>query len=241
MYMPRIIPVLQLHNRRLVKTINFKPKRYLGDPINAVRIFNLKQANELIINDISASETKNIDFTYLKSISAQAFIPLAYGGGIQSLEDVHNLYQIGFDRVILSTALYENPELVSQIAKVYGTQSIICSIETRKNNKYKIYYNGARKSANCSLKEIIKIASELGAGEIFLNNADRDGTYGGIDTDLICEAKSECQIPIIYCGGTKCISEALDALDNGVQAVAIGSLFSFYGKHKAVLINYYLE
>lgn len=236
----RFIPVLQIHQRQLVKTLKFAPKRYLGDPLNAVRIFNLKGVSELVITDIGATQTQRIDFDFLEKLSAQAFVPLTYGGGISSIEDVHKLYQIGFDRVLLGTAAITNPELIREIAAIYGAQSIIASMDVKKGMfGYKLTYHGGRKKLRgLSMAEMIQNFVALGVGEILLHDVDRDGTYQGLDFQLIREASALSPLPFIACGGTKSLEDAQQGCAAGASAVAAGSLFSFYGKHRAVLINY---
>jgi len=239
-YKNRFIPVMQLEKRRLVKTIKFSPKRYLGDPINAVRIFNLKEVNELVIIDIGATKTRQIDFDYLKKLSAQSFIPLAYGGGVDSISDAHRLFQIGFDRIIFGTSAIKSPALIEEVARVYGNQSIICSLDIKKGfwGKEYVTYCGGRKISRLTARDCVQQFVVSGAGEILLHDQPRDGTYQGLDKRLIQEISSFSDLPIMACGGTCNLEDALDGLKSGASAIGIGSLFSFYGAHKAVLINY---
>ncbi|MEI8321161.1 MAG: HisA/HisF-related TIM barrel protein [Alphaproteobacteria bacterium] len=236
----RYIPVLQILDRKLVKTIKFVPKRYLGDPLNAIRIFNLKGVNELVITDIGATLTKKIDFEFLKKLSAQAFVPLTYGGGISSVEDVNKLYQLGFDRILLGSAGILNPKIIDEIARIYGSQSIICSLDVMKTLfGYKIKYHGSRDSVSAnSLDFFIRNFIDHGAGEILLHDINRDGTFKGLDCDLIHNVAQKSSIPVMVCGGASSLIDMDKALSSGASAVAAGSFFSFYGKHKAVLINY---
>lgn len=236
----RLIPVIQIENRRLVKTIRFSPKRYLGDPINAVRIFNLKEVNELIIMDIGATKTHQVDFGFLKKLSAQAFVPLAYGGGLHSMDDVHRLFQIGFDRIIFGTSAITTPDFIKEVARIYGNQSIICSLDIKKNlwGKERVTYSGGKKISHLTSQDCVQQFVDSGAGEILLHDQSRDGTYQGLDKDLIKEIASYSNLPIMACGGTNHIEDAVYAINMGASAVGIGSLFSFYGAHKAVLINY---
>jgi imidazole glycerol-phosphate synthase subunit HisF len=240
MHKERFIPVLQIQNRHLVKTIRFTPSRYLGDPLNAIRVFNLKGVSELIVTDISATKNKVIDFDLLEKISAQAFVPIAYGGGVSSIEDAHKLYQIGFDKIIINTALFEQPKLIKKIADIYGSQNVIGSIDFRKNhgNTMTTYYGSVKNVSNENLKEIIDSLINSGVGEIFLHDVERDGTYKGLDLDVIRYVSKLCPVPVIACGGAKSLNDMDSAINSGASAIAAGSLFSFYGKHKAVLINY---
>jgi cyclase len=239
-YKNRLIPVIQIENRRLVKTIQFSPKRYLGDPINAVRIFNLKDVNELIIMDIEATKTRKIDFEFLQKLSAQAFIPLAYGGGVHSMDDVHRLFQIGFDRIIFGTSAIKSPDFIKEVARIYGNQSIICSLDVKKSffGKERVTYCGGQKISRLTTKNCVQQFVASGAGEILLHDQSRDGTYHGLDKDLITRVASYSTLPIMACGGSNHIEDALSVIKNGASSVGIGSLFSFYGAHKAVLINY---
>lgn len=236
----RFIPILQISQRKLVKTIKFMPKRYLGDPLNAIRIFNLKEASELIITDIDATQSGEIDFDFLKKLSAQAFVPLVYGGGISSIEDVHKLYQIGFDKVLLGTAAFQNPQLIEKIADIYGSQSIICSLDLWQGALgYKIMYKGnSVKYTSCFAEEVIQSFIHRGTGEVLLHFIDRDGTYKGLDHEFIKNITSKVNVSILVCGGTKDLNDMNQALLSGASGVVAGSIFSFYGKHKAVLINY---
>ena len=240
MHKERFIPVLQIQNRRLVKTIQFTPSRYLGDPLNAIRIFNLKGVSELIVTDISATKNKVIDFDFLEKISAQAFVPIAYGGGISSIEDAHKLYQIGFDKIIVSTALFEQPNLIKEIVGIYGSQNLIGSIDFRKNhgNIMTTYYGSVKNVSTKNLEEVIDNLINNGVGEIFLHDIERDGNYKGLDLDVVRQVSKLCSVPVTVCGGAKSLDDMDRAIDSGASAVAAGSLFSFYGKHKAVLINY---
>jgi cyclase len=240
LYKNRLIPIMQIESRRLVKTIRFSPKQYLGDPINAVRIFNLKEVNELVITDIGATKTHKIDFEFLKKLSAQAFIPLAYGGGVYSMDDVHHLFQIGFDRIIFGTSAITTPDFIKEVARIYGTQSIICSLDIKKNlwGKEGVTYSGGKKISRLTSKDCVQQFVESGAGEILLHDQSRDGTYQGLDKRLIQEISSYSHLPLMACGGTNHIEDALSGIKSGASAVGIGSLFSFYGAHKAVLINY---
>lgn len=240
MYKERFIPVLQIQNKHLVKTIRFTPNRYLGDPLNAIRIFNLKGVSELIVTDISATKDKIIDFDLLEKISAQAFVPIAYGGGISSIKDANRLYQIGFDKIVISSALFEQPKLVKEIVSIYGNQNVIGSIDFKKNhgNIMTTYCGSAKSISNKNLKEIIKSSLEIGVGEIFLHDIERDGTYKGLDLDVIRYVSKLSSVPVIACGGAKSLNDMDAAINAGASGIAAGSLFSFYGKHNAVLINY---
>jgi cyclase len=196
-----------------------------------------------VILDIGATKTQQIDFEYLKKLSAQAFIPLAYGGGIHSIDDVHHLFQIGFDRLIFGTSAIKSPDLIEQAAHMYGRQSIICSLDIGRNlwGKECITYCGGQRTLNLTKKDCIKQFIQSGAGEILLHDQLRDGTYMGLNKRLIEEISSYSDLPIMACGGTSHLEDALSGIKSGASAIGVGSLFSFYGVHKAVLINYSAE
>jgi cyclase len=232
----RFIPVLQIDRRRLVKTVQFKSARYLGDPLNAIRVFNLKGVSELVITDIHATQTKVIDFEFLKKLSSQAFVPLSYGGGVSSIDDVHKLYDVGFDRILFGTSAIQNPALITETARIYGSQSVICSLDIRGD---KITCQGNKKRVcGLDIPTVIKKFVDAGAGEILLHDVERDGTYLGLNYDLIRSISKLSSIPVIANGGAKSMEDMRQAIAAGASAVAAGSLFSFYGKHRAVLINY---
>lgn len=238
----RVIPTLLLKNEGLVKTIKFKNPKYVGDPRNAVKIFNEKEVDELVFLDITASIIgKGPNFQMIEEIASECFMPLGYGGGINDMDSIKKLFSIGIEKVSLNTALHSNSELLKNASDQYGSQSIIASIDVKKNlfGKYEVYTKGG--SINTK-KDPIKFAVEmqnLGAGEIFLTSIDLDGTMKGYDLNLISSITSAIDIPLIACGGAGNLSHIKDAVTiAGASAVAAGSLFIYHGKHNAVLINY---
>lgn len=240
-YRPRLIPCLTMINRGLVKTTRFTNPRYLGDPINTVKIFNEKVIDELCILDIRAtSENREPDFAYLKEIASEAFMPLSYGGGIKKLSDIEKLIFIGYEKVIINTACITNPALIREAVDFAGSQSIVISIDVKNElfgKKACLIHNGLKK-VNENPVALAKIAEELGAGEILLNSVTQDGTMQGYDLELIQQVTSVVDIPVIACGGAKDIYDFKRALEvGGAHAAAAGSLFVYYGKKKAVLIN----
>lgn len=241
MYHNRLIPCLLLDNGKLVKTVQFKKPVYVGDPINAVKIFNDKEVDELVFLDINATRArKSPDFAYLKKITEQCFMPLCYGGGITSLEDIGMLFRIGFEKVSINAAAVDHPELISEAAKVYGSQSIVGAMDVGKNLFGKAVVktvNGAH-STKYSPGEYAKRLEEAGAGEIFLNSITQDGMMEGYDRELISEVAGSVRVPVIACGGTGSLQDCKRAIDSGASAAAAGSIFVFWGVNKAVLINY---
>lgn len=242
---PRIIPCLLMDKGNLVKTVNFKRPNYLGDPINAVKIFNEKEVDELCVLDISSYKTeKKINYNLLKTMASQAFMPMSYGGGVHSAEDARQLYRIGFEKVIFNSALFEEPEAVRETVDYAGAQSVVASIDVKKNfwGQYFCYARCGTKKIDLCLDEVLKYILGLGVGEILINSIDQDGLMQGYDIELIQKVTQQTDIPIIACGGAGKIDDLKMALQKGgAHAVAAGSIFVYYGSKKAVLINYPTE
>jgi len=241
-YRPRIIPCLLIENQGLVKTIKFTKSRYLGDPINAVKIFNGKGVDELCILDILATkEKREPDFNYLRDIASEAFMPLSYGGGITNLEQIKKIFFIGYEKVIINTSFIYNPNIIKEASEYAGKQSIVVSIDSKKDfmGKYVCYTNGGKTKTKHEPVELAKIAESLGAGEILLNSINKDGVMQGYDLKLIKEVTDAVSIPVIAVGGAKDISDLKRAINEGkAHAVAAASMFVYYGKQKAVLITF---
>lgn len=237
---PRIIPVLLIDDRDLIKTINFKKPTYLGDPVNALKIFNRKGIDEMAVLDISASK-KGLepDFELLTDMASEAFMPLSYGGGIKTLDQVRKLLAIGYEKVVLNTSLVEDEQLVKDAVALAGSQSVVASIDAEVvNGQYKCVICDGTKVIDMSPVELAKHAEELGAGEIFLNSIDRDGVMQGYDIDLVNQVVNAVDIPVTACGGAGGISDLKDVIENGhAHAAAGGSMFVYYGRLKAVLIT----
>ena len=237
---PRIIPVLLIDDRDLIKTINFKKPTYLGDPVNALKIFNRKGIDEMAVLDISASKRGvEPDFELLTDMASEAFMPLSYGGGIKTIDQVRKLLAIGYEKVVLNTSLVEDEQLVKDAVALAGSQSVVASIDAKLvKGQYKCVICDGTKVIDMTPVELAKHAEELGVGEIFLNSIDRDGMMSGYDTKLINEVVEAVSIPVTACGGAGGISDLKDALQNGhAHAAAGGSMFVFYGRLKAVLIT----
>lgn len=238
---PRLIPCLSIQDRGLVKTIKFSNPRYLGDPINAVKIFNGKGVDELCLLDITASsENRGPDFDYLKDIASEAFMPLSYGGGITTISEIEKLFYIGYEKIILNTSFIQNPELVTEAAKFAGSQSIVVSIDVKNElfGKKSCYIKDGTTKVKKDPITLAKKAQELGAGEILLNSMTYDGTMKGYDIELVKSVAQAVSIPVIACGGAKDIYDFKKVLEEGgAHAAAAGSLYVYYGSQKAVLIT----
>jgi len=250
MFRPRIIPCLLLKEKALVKTIQFKEPRYIGDPINAVRIFNDKEADELIFLDIMASRGGGflglrrqapIAFELIAKISRECMMPLSYGGGITTTEEIKKLFTIGVEKVIINTQAIEKPEFIREASEIYGNQSIIVSIDAKKNplGKYDVCIRGGTISMGKDPEQFARDMEAMGAGELMINSIDQDGMMTGYDIELIKTISDAVSVPVIACGGAGRIEDLFDAYENGhASAMAVGSMFVFHGRKRAVLINY---
>lgn len=237
---PRIIPVLLMDDRDLIKTVNFKDRTYLGDPVNAVKIFNRKGIDELAVLDIGATRNnREPDFEILKDIATEAFMPLACGGGITTVDQVHELLAIGYEKVIINTGLIRNPQLIKKSAELFGSQSIVASIDAVKVNcAYKCAIADGMEVIEKTPVELAIEAERLGAGEIIINSIDRDGMMQGYDIELVRNVVSSVKVPVVAIGGAGGIKDLKDVLENGhAHAAAGGSIFVYYGRLKAVLIT----
>jgi cyclase len=242
MLRPRIIPSLLLHDKGLVKTINFKSPKYLGDPINAVRIFNEKEVDELAFFDIDATVlNKEPDYVLIEKLANQSRMPICYGGGVKTVEQAQKIFGLGIEKIALSSAVIKNPLLVSQIAERVGSQSVIVVLDIRKKflGGYEVYTHNGKKSTGINPIQFAKELEVLGAGEIIINSIDQDGVMKGYDLNLIDKIAETISIPITVLGGAGSLSDIEKVIvRHGVIGVAAGSLFVFKGPYKAVLINY---
>lgn len=238
----RIIPVLLLRNGGLYKGVKFKDFKYVGDVMNAVRVFNNKEVDELFLLDITATQDgRTIDTEFMQQVADECYCPFGVGGGIRSINDIKSVLRSGAEKVSINTASVSNPDLVKQASDIFGSQSIVASIDVKKNwyNKYLVYTHSGRKITNLGPVRWAKKMEEMGAGEILLNAIDRDGTGKGLDLDLIKIVTDAVSIPVIACGGAGAYTHIIDGIKvGGASAVAAGSLFVFHGPHRSVLINY---
>lgn len=245
MLRPRIIPCLLIHKNGLVKSVGFKSYKYIGDPINAVRIFNEKEADELMIIDIDAT-VNNCEPNYdlIRKVAVECRMPLCYGGGVTTIEQASKIISLGVEKISISSAAVENPSLVSELAASIGCQSVVVVLDIRKkkgllSKGYEVTtYNNTKLSKNDPFK-LAKLFADSGAGEIVINSIDNDGEMKGYDLDLAKKMKSILNIPTTFLGGAgdhKHLSELINQC--GIVGAAAGSLFVFKGKYRAVLINY---
>jgi cyclase len=237
----RVIPCLLLKGAGLVKTVRFKDPKYVGDPINAVKIFNEKEVDELIVLEITASrEKKDPPFSTIEDIASECFMPVAYGGGITSVEQAARIISLGIEKIVLNTAALRTPDLVTRLSDRIGASSTVVGIDTRKDlfGRYRVYDHTRQKTMDASPAEHAARMAAAGAGEIFLNDVMRDGTGSGFDLDLVRSVTSAVDVPVIVCGGAGSLDDLRLAATAGASAVAAGSLFVYMGKHRAVMINY---
>lgn len=237
----RVIPTLLLHKGGLIKSVQFKNYKYVGDPINAVKIFNEKEVDEIAVIDIDATrDNRPPNIEAISEIASEAFMPMSYGGGITTFEQAKQILFNGFEKVIINKSLHTNLNLVTQIANATGNQSVVASIDVKKGlfGGYKVYKDNGKNKTNLSPIDFAKTVENAGAGEIVLNNIDADGTYKGYDVNLIKEVASAVNIPVIAIGGASDVEDFAKAKQAGASAVSAGSMFVFQRPHQAVLISY---
>lgn len=238
----RVIPVLLLRGVGLVKTHKFKDPKYVGDPINAVRIFNEKEVDELVFLDIEATlggRGPNLDV--LRSIASECFMPLCYGGGVRDLGTIEQILKAGVEKVSLNTALLDQPSMVREAARIHGSSTIVASIDFKCGffGRAECCTRAGRHGTGLSPVELAKRAEDLGVGEILLNSIDRDGTLSGYDLEMIQKVAAAVTVPVIACGGAGSLIHFRSAIHEAhASAVAAGAFFVFHGKHRAVLITY---
>lgn len=242
MLKPRVIPCLLLRGRGLYKTVKFADPKYVGDPVNAVKIFNEKEVDELLLLDITATpEKREPNYELIGDIAGECFMPLGYGGGVTSVEQIRRLHRMGVEKVSLNSAAFRDRRLVQESCDVFGSSSIVAAIDVKKTlfGKYEVWINAGKTNTKEDPVRYAQELAKLGVGEILVNSIDRDGTMAGYDITLLKNIAAAVDTPVIACGGAGSMDHLRDAIANtGVNAVAAGSMFVFHGKHKAVLINY---
>jgi imidazole glycerol-phosphate synthase subunit HisF len=243
MLLPRIIPCLLVKDKGLAKTINFQKPKYVGDPINAVRIFNEKEVDELIVLDIGAStENREPDYNMIEHLAEECRMPLCYGGGVKSVEQVKRIIGLGVEKVAISSAALENAVLVKATSERVGNQSVVVVLDVRKRfvgNKYDVLIHNGRMKTGKDPVVLAKQMEKLGAGEIIINSIDHDGIMKGYDLSLVKRIREAVGVPVTALGGAGSLNDMAEVIRTcGVSGAAAGSLFVFKGKYRAVLINY---
>lgn len=243
MLRPRIIPCLLVRDKGLIKTVKFKDGKYVGDPLNAVKIFNEKEVDELILLDIDAtSENREPDFEMIRNIAIESRMPLCYGGGVKTVEHAKRIISLGAEKVAISSVALENPRIITEMAQAVGTQSVIVVIDVKTKSifgKQEVVSHNAKKSTGLNPVEFARQCEAAGAGEIVINSVDHDGVMNGYDLNLIKEIREAITLPLTVIGGASSLDDLSDLISKfGVIGAAAGSLFVFKGKYKAVLINY---
>ena len=243
MLYPRIIPCLLVHKKGLVKTTKFKEPKYVGDPINAVKIFNEKEVDEIIVVDIDASrQEKEPDYQLIENLAIECRMPLCYGGGIKNVEQAQRIFSLGVEKIAISSAAISNPSLITEMAERVGKQSVVVVLDVKKRllgGKYEIYTHNGMRATGIDPIFFAKQAEELGAGEIVINSIDQDGMMKGYDHSLINKIREVISIPLTVLGGAGSLEDIGQIIQqHGIIGVAAGSLFVFKGKFRAVLINY---
>ena len=238
----RVIPTLLLRNGGLVKGQQFKNHKYVGDPINAVKIFNEKEVDELVFLDISATPSnRDPNYELVEDIASEAFMPLGYGGGVTSVRQIEKLFSIGVEKVIINSAAFHHPDLIREASQVAGSQSVVISMDVKKMifGGQEVYVENGTKRTKMKPDEYAKKMQDLGAGEIILCSIDSEGMGVGYDTKLVELVADSVEIPVVALGGAGKLQDLSDIVNKtSVSAVAAGDLFVFYGGHRAVLITY---
>lgn len=238
----RIIPCLLLKNESLVKTVKFKEYNYIGDPVNTVRIFNELEVDELMFLDIFASkENRKINFKILRDIANECFMPLSYGGNIKSLEDAKKIFEIGFEKVVINSNAFNNLKLIEEIAKYFGNQSVVGSIDVKKSffGRQKIYSHHGRQKQNIDIVQWAKQLENAGVGELLITSIDKEGSWNGFDIELLKSITQNVQVPVISHGGCGTIAHISEAVKQAnVSACAVGSMVVYQKKGMGVLVNF---
>jgi cyclase len=242
MLRPRIIPCLLVHQKGLVKSVNFKNHKYVGDPINAVRIFNEKQVDELMVLDIDASvENREPDYQMIENLAAECRMPLCYGGGVKTPEQAQRIFSLGVEKIAFSSAIVETPSLVTDLAERVGSQSVVAVLDVKKKRfgGYQVYTRNGTVASKYNPADLIAKYSELGAGEIVVNSIDQDGKMAGYDLSLVDLCRSASDKPMTILGGAGSLEHIGQLIrKHGIIGAAAGSLFVFKGPYRAVLISY---
>ncbi|UNK38236.1 AglZ/HisF2 family acetamidino modification protein [Shinella sp. H4-D48] len=237
----RVIPILLLRERGVVKTTKFRNAKYIGDPINAIRIFNDKEVDELIVLDIDASRMGHEpDYEMIEALASECFMPLAYGGGIHCLRQAEQLFRLGVEKLCMQSSVLEDQSIIPLLASHFGSQAITVSVDVKRDflGRPRLYSSRNGKILTSNWLEFARHAADAGAGEILLNAVDRDGTLAGPDLELINNLSKTVNVPMVACGGIASLDDMRNSINAGAHAVAAGAFFVFNGPHRAVLITY---
>ncbi len=246
MLRPRIIPCLLVHNRGLVKTVQFDDKKYVGDPINAVKIFNEKEVDELMVLDIDATvENREPDFEMIKNLAVECRMPFCYGGGVKTVEQAKRIVALGAEKVAFSSEAIKNPELIKEVGKAIGAQSVVIVLDYKKKKSLfgsgnnELFTHNGKKSTEIKLDDFVTKLNDIGVGEIVINSIENDGLMKGYDTETAEKTRELCDVPLTILGGAGTLNDVKELISKfGVIGAAAGSLFVFKGKYRAVLISY---
>lgn len=238
----RVIPVLTVDERRLVKTVQFRKPRYLGDPLNAVRIYNEKEVDELVLLDITATRAgREPNFGFIGDVASECFMPMAYGGGIRTPEQAARVFALGVEKVVVNTVAVERPGIITEIARVYGAQAVVAAIDVRRRlfGGSECATRSGSKGTGRAPADLARALEDAGAGEILLTSIPNDGQMQGYDLPLIRSVVAAVSVPVIACGGAGSATDLRRAVvEGGASAAAAGSLFVYQGRHRAVLVNF---
>lgn len=237
----RVIPTLLLRGEGLVKTVKFRNPRYIGDPVNTVRIFNDKEVDELFLLDITATRERHPPrFDLLREIVSEAFMPIGYGGGIRTVDEAHRLLTLGMEKIALNSSALSSPELITQLANRFGSQSVVVSLDVKRSllGALPVYSRGGTTKTQRDAVSWAREAADRGAGELLVSSIDREGTMSGYDLALLTAIASSVPVPVVISGGAGKLCDFRDAVAAGASGVAAGSMFVYHGKHRAVLIDY---
>jgi cyclase len=238
----RVIPVLLLRRRGLVKTTAFKSAKYVGDPINVVRIFNDKEVDELVLTEVVATKDgKSPDFELLEQLASEAFMPVCYGGAIKSVADAKRILRLGMEKVSVNTAAFDRPELVRELSDSLGAQCVVASVDVKRTwrGRYEVFSHAGRRVPEKDPLRWVERLVALGAGEILLNAVDRDGTMAGYDLELLERFRGRFDVPLIACGGASSVADMRAAVAAGqLSALGVGARFIYEGPYRAVLVSY---
>lgn len=237
----RVIPVLLLYRGGVVKTRGFRNPKYVGDPLNVIRIFNEKEVDELVLLDIAASrESREPDYGLIEQVAGECFMPLAYGGGVRTVQQAQRIFASGVEKICIQTAALENYLIVRELADFFGSQSVIVSVDIKRNwlGRPQIFASSKRTATSGDWLKMLSKYIDAGAGEVLLNAVDRDGTLTGPDLDLIRLASERVNVPLVALGGIASLADIKSAVEAGASAVAAGAFFVYHGPHRAVLITY---